>query len=282
MLRFLERVPPDPLLFFAVVNYLGGVRADFDAFRAFVLTRADDVIELIQSRRTQANEVGRCSLFLPAIGSIEGPIALIEVGSSAGLNLLLDQYSYDYGPAGRVGEGEVVLRCEARGPVPVPRRLPDVIYRRGIDVSPVDVRDEEAVRWLEACVWPGRPERMDALRGAVEMARSDPPEIVQGDLVDELEGVLQDVPVGARTVIFHSMVLIYVSSEKIARFTELVYEHDVEWLSFEAPWILPNVRWSKRPPPDRAAFLGRNGRELVAYAHPHGRWIEWLGPAASG
>jgi hypothetical protein len=276
LLQLLKPLRVDPILVFGSINYLGGIDPDYGTFRRFIVDHAEDLRRMVATRTTQTNEVGRCALFVPAIGTIAGPVALVEVGTSAGLNLMMDRYCYDYGEAGRVGDGDVVLRCEARGSVPVPERLPEIVFRKGIDIAPVDVNDDDSVRWLEACVWPGRPERLENLRGAIELVRRDPPEVVRGDLVDDLEAVLDEAPNDATTVVFHSMVLSYVSEEKRARFEEIVRSRDVVWFSFEAPWMVPGVRWSERPPPTYAAFLGRGGTELLAYAHPHGRWIDWL------
>jgi hypothetical protein len=82
-----------------------------------------------------------------------GPLALIEVGASAGLCLLLDRYAYRYGDRS-VGEpsSPLLIDCQALGRVPVPAHLPDIAWRRGIDIAPVDVTDDEDVRWLEARV----------------------------------------------------------------------------------------------------------------------------------
>lgn len=193
---------------------------------------------------------------------------------------MMDHYAYDYGPAGANGQSSVKLRCEVRGPCPIPAEPPQIVWRRGVDIAPIDVRDEEKVRWLEACVFPGRPERLETLRAAVDIARKDPPHIVLGDLTDEIEGVLDEAPKDATTIVFHSAVLNYISPEKRARFAELVARPGVVWISNEGGGVVENVKWIDRAPPSEVCFfMGRNGTELLAYAHPHGRWIEWLAPA---
>ena len=118
----------------------------------------------MRSRRTQTNEVGRCAVLLPALPP--GPLALIEVGASAGLCLLLDQFYYELGPT-PLGGSRHPFTCGARSRVrsQSPRR-----FRRssgGGDwiIHPVDVHDEDAVRWLMACVWPDHHERPDGSKG---------------------------------------------------------------------------------------------------------------------
>lgn len=277
LLRPLRPVKQQPNLLLGCVNYLGGISESYDAFRTFVLERSADVLELIDRKRTQTNEVSRCTALLPAVSLIDGPVALVEVGTSAGLNLLMDRYAYDYGEAGRLGESSLVLRAEARGGVPVPAALPEVVFRKGIDIAPADVRDPEAVRWLEACVWPDQTERVERFRAAVEIVRRDPPEIVAGDLVEEISGVLDDAPTDATTVVFHSAVLGYLPPDRRAAFAKIVTSRAVVWLSNEGGGVVPGVRWRDKPPPgDICFYLGRNGSELLAYAHPHGRWVEWV------
>ena len=124
-------------------------------------------MDLLRHRRTQTNEVGRCAILLPVLARLQGPLALVEVGASAGLCLLLDRYRYRYGDRS-VGDASapVLLDCEVSGPVPVPKRVPEVAWRRGIDVARIDVTDDDDVRWLEACVWPDQTERIARLLAA--------------------------------------------------------------------------------------------------------------------
>ena len=119
LLELLEQLPPakqQPNLLFAAVLYLGGRQPDFGAFRAFVLDHADHVLATLAARQTQTNEVGRCALLLPLLARLPGPLALVEVGASAGLCLLADRYAYDYGGT-IVGDpaSPVLLRCQPRG-----------------------------------------------------------------------------------------------------------------------------------------------------------------------
>lgn len=200
--------------------------------------------------------------------------------ASAGLNLLLDRYSYDYGEAGVLGDpaSGVVVPCVLRNEVPLPEEVPEVVWRRGIDLEPIDVTDEESVRWLESCVFFDHDDRRERLRAAIELARRDAPTIVQGDLVEEIAGVAADAPQDATVVVLHSAVLAYLEVERRLRFAEIMKELAVVWLSNEGPSVIPSVRAAlDRPLPGEVCFLlGRDGRELLAFSHHHGRWIEWL------
>src|SRR5262245_34653976 len=92
LLDLLTRVPrPQPILFFATARFLGAPSEPYEAFRAFVVDRAADVVGVMKARGTQTNEVGRCAVLLPILAALPQPLALLEVGASAGLCLLLDR-----------------------------------------------------------------------------------------------------------------------------------------------------------------------------------------------
>jgi hypothetical protein len=160
----LPRGKRQPNLVFAAVRLVAGTPSGWPQFREVLATRREAVERAVLSRRTQTNEPARCALLLPALAALPQPLALLEVGASAGLCLLPDCYAYDY--AGhRVGYGaRPVLRCRPEGTVPLPNRLPEVVWRAGLDLEPVDVRDDDAVRWLELLVWPGEEYRLADLR----------------------------------------------------------------------------------------------------------------------
>ena len=174
------------------------------------------------ARRTQTNEPARCATLLPALARAGrgGPLALIEVGASAGLTLLVDRYSYDFG--GRVIRGSdpeaPVLRCAVRGPAPVPATVPDVAWRAGLDLNPLDVTSDDDMHWLSCLLWPGEGDREQRLAGAVAAARRDPPTVVRGDLTTDLPALAARAPAGATLVVYHSAVLAYVAAEDRARF----------------------------------------------------------------
>lgn len=274
-----------PNLVLAAVNHLGGMTADYTAFRTFLLERLDDLVALVRTRRTQTNEIGRCATLLPALGQLRPPLALIEVGASAGLNLLLDRYAYDYGVAGVLGDtsSRVVIPCELRNDVPLPEALPDVVWRRGIDIDPVDVLDDDAVAWLQSCVFVDHTDRLARLRAAIELARQDPPPIVEGDLVEEIAGAVADAPRDGTVVVFHSAVLAYLEPDQRSRFARIVRGLDVAWLSNEGPSVVRTLKDAlHRPlPPELCFLLGRDGHSPLAFTHPHGRWVEWLVPPAT-
>lgn len=178
LVAFLEELPPakrQPNLLLAAVRFLAGVQPDYAAFRDVVLGRRDEVAATVLARRTQTNEPARCATLLPALAAIDGPLALLEVGASAGLCLLPDRYGYSYRRAGEEVAhlaGSPLLTCEIHGPVPVPDRVPTVAWRAGIDVNPLDAADPDDRRWLSCLVWPGET---DARNGSRRPPRSRVP-----------------------------------------------------------------------------------------------------------
>lgn len=277
-----------PNLFFASIQLLtgpDGMPRTGSELRAFVKRRGREVADVMRSHRTQTNEVGRCAVLLPALPP--GPLALVEIGASAGLCLLLDQFHYDFGST-VIGDASspVHLRCTVSGPAPLPTALPHVVWRRGLDAHPISVHDDEAVRWLLACVWPDHHERRRRLQGALDVARAEPPVVSAGDLVDDLPALLDEVPDDAQLVVFHSAVLTYVSPDRRQAFGEILAaaskRRDIWCLSNEGPGVVREMAALAPPPSDPRFLLGRtrfsNGRrhdELLALAHPHGAELTW-------
>ena len=277
-----------PNLFLASIQLLTGharMPATGAALRAFIQQRGDDVRAVMRARRTQTNEVGRCAVLLPALPP--GPLALVEVGASAGLCLLFERYAYEFGST-RLGAASspVRLRCAATGPIPLPQAIPPIVWRRGLDLRPIDVHDDDAVRWLLACVWPEHDERRRRLEGAIAAARADPPVVRAGDLVDDLPALLAEAPRDAQLVVFHSAVLSYVSRERRQAFADALAQaskrRDIIWLANEAVGVVPELpavaaSGALRFLVSRTRFAnGQRRTELLALAHPHGAELAWL------
>ena len=228
------------------------------------------------ARRTQTNEPARCATLLPALAALPGPLALIEVGASAGLTLLFDRYSYDYDGHRIAGcdPDAPTLRCAVRGPAPLPARVPDIAWRAGLDLNPLDVTRDDDVRWLSCLVWPGESDRQHRLAAAIASARRDPPPVHRGDLLTDLPALAAQAPAGATLVIYHSAVLAYVAAEDRERFARTVRDLAAAWLSNEAPGVVPGLPFTAFR--EGTFVLGRDGRTPLAFADGHGAWLHWL------
>jgi hypothetical protein len=278
-LRFLGSLPTakrQPNLLFAAATYLLGEAPELHALRRLINDRGGELAHAIMTRRTQTNEPARCATLLPALAQLPQPLALIEIGASAGLTLLPDRYSYDYGDRQLTGTdpGAPVFTCRTLGPVPLPAQVPDVIWRAGLDLNPLDVMDDDDVRWLECLLWPGETGRPERLAAAIETARRDPPRVYRGDLLTDLPAVAGQAPPGATLVVYHSAVLAYVPAEQRGRVAETIHALNASWLSNEGPDVLPGIAVPERQ--DERFVLVRDGTRAVAFTDAHGTWIDWL------
>jgi hypothetical protein len=255
----------------------------YAALRDALLGDEGPIRATILERATQTNEVGRLATLYPAFASLgTRPLALLEVGASAGLCLYPDRYSYRWTlPDGTsretVGDGWT-LECATTGDPPSSELSP-VVWRAGVDLSPVDVTDDEAVRWLETMVWPEQDERRERLRRAVEIARADPPYLVRGDLLDALPALVDEAPPDATLVVFHSAVIAYLAhADRVrlaAMMTDLVADGRCHWVSNEGPRVLPDLVPRGVDVPFGRFVLAVDGRP-VALTHGHGAELDWL------
>lgn len=274
----IDRVPlpkRQPNLLLGAVRYLQGPVDDPERFCAFLLERWPDVEAVVLTHATQTNESTRCATLLPELAAIEGPVALLEVGASAGLCLYPDRYGYDYDGV-LLGEATPRLRCELRG-APAPSRLPDVVWRGGLDLNPLDVTSDEDVRWLESLIWPEQTERFPRLRAAVEIARADPPQLVRGDLTRDVPALAARAPADATLVVFHSAVLAYLPPEGrelfYAAVAGLAAHRPTVWLANEGRGVLPATAAAEAPA--HSFVLARDGVPVAATG-PHGQFYRAL------
>ena len=270
--------PPkrQPNLLLGAVRYLGGPIGSYPEFRAFVLDGWPTVEATMQTHRTQTNEPRRCAVLLAVFASLPQPLALLEVGAAAGLCLYPDRYAFRYDGGLVLGDSPLVLDCVTHGPLPMPAALPTVAWRAGLDLNPLDVRDDEDVRWLESLIWPEQVERVETFRQAVAQARADPVAVRRGDLTADLASVAADAPADATLVVFHSAVLAYLTDEQRAAFraelAALATQRPVVWVSNEGPGVVVDVPVPDGPVP---FVLARDGVPL-AYTHPHGLELDWF------
>ena len=280
--------------------------------RATVLAHSEELADVMATHSTQTNEVGRSVYLAAGLGlaaaRVRGtagevaPVALVELGASAGLLLGLDRYDIELqSDAGVVQLGRagspVACRGRDRSHPPLDRpEVPRIAGRAGVDLHPVPLDDVAGVRWLTACLWPDVPGRVERFVAARDLLLPDPPRVVAGDMVDALPAAIEWAREGAGTdahvVVFSSWALTYVAREHRvdleAALRRLSLEvDDLSWLTAEPPGCAPGVE------PPTATPLGggttvlglrrwHGGSELPPKAlgtcHPHGEWLD-LRPA---
>jgi hypothetical protein len=323
LLRLLLDAPPSqrrPSLLLASVNHLlgeyrddplaayypihGGDReADDQAlspFRAFCRAHRAELRDLLATRNTQTNEVRRCFALRLGLARIAelwpGPVALLEIGASAGLNLALDAYTYrvagrEIGPA---GGSSVTLSTVLRGGGGVDGllgELPEIGYRMGADLDPVDLAaDAGAARWLEAFIWPEQVEELAVLRAAVELSKRHRYPMVRADACTDTAALVAEVPGDLPVVVFTASLLSYLDATARTRFVGRLAQaargRAVAWLFTEAPGLVSRtdvtapalagpLRGNGEVYAVGVSLRTRTGRydEVLALAHPYGEWI---------
>jgi hypothetical protein len=265
-----------PNLLFAAARYLLGAPASIGALRDLVSRSPAELDAVMRTRRTQTNEPARCAVLLPALAQLPEPLALVDVGASAGLTMLFDRYSYDYAGYRLAGADPdaPTLRCRVSGPAPLPRRIPAIVWRTGLDLNPLDVSRDDDVRWLSCLVWPDEGDRAERLAAAIRSARRSPPTVVKGDLLTDLPAVVAQAPADATVVVYHSSVLWYVTPPEREQFARTVRDLGVTWLTSEAPGAVPGTARPSRD--EQLTVLARDGHPL-ALADSHGTSLQWLG-----
>jgi hypothetical protein len=285
--------------------------------RATLLAHAEELRSVIAARSTQTNEVNRAVyvavLLMAAAADVpSAPVALVELGASAGLLLGLDRYHIRIAAPGSSGSsvtGSCVLgspsspvHCQGTlraGSVAlgVAAGLPTIVERVGLDRSPVALSDPDEVRWLEACLWPDQPERLARFRAAVSLLRPDPPLVVAGDMVDDVGSVAHSARAVASAlagpevhlVVMSAWALTYVRRDRrpliASALAELAADgRPVSWITAEPPGAVPGVEPPADVPPGGETVLAlrrwRAAAELppkvVGVAHPHAPWLHLL------
>jgi len=252
-----------PLQLLAGLHYLVlAGRASWDDLRGALVDEQAFLRDWLATERVQTNEVRRCWWLVPCFLEVARRYEIdvldcVELGCSGGLNLLWDRYGYEY--AGGSFPGSPSFAGDERAPVPL-SSLPTVRSRIGVDAAPPDLRTDEGVRYLKSFVWAGQEQRLADLDAAVEVWRRDPPEIVTGDILDELPGLLARCP----SLVWSTAALGYMPPDRGQAVRDLLADSDVAYVE------------TGRPRDGSHDYYGLyvDGDE-VAHAEFHGAWIDW-------
>jgi hypothetical protein len=290
---------PEPNLLFGVVHYLlimgkphplfryypsldlnfESAKFAFPLFKQFVLDHVDDIVPLLQEKLVQTNEVQRCAYLYPAILTtwqfFEGrPVSLIELGSSAGFNLLWDQYQYRYDNGTPIGVPsssltvESTFRGECRPNFDLPH--PTIGDRIGIDLNPIDVKNQEEVTWLQALVWPEHLDRKARLSKAIGIALENPITVMEGDAISLLHRVLENVDRSNVPFVFHTWVANQMSPEQRESLLQIIGD-------FGQRQDIVHIHTNIEPHLHATIYLKGDRIDLpLAIVDGHARWIEWM------
>ena len=238
----------------------------------------------------QTNEVQRSAALLPGLLHIAAltrrPLALAEIGSSAGLNLWCDQYHYRFQAADvadawvwGVAQATLVLDCAWTGARPSAAAL-EIVQRAGCDVAPVDLQQPGQDVRLASFVWPDQPERLARLRAAVAVARErmaqQGVQVQRSLAADFVRDQIERRPEGATQVLMHSVVWQYIDAGEQADIRSRMQAagaaataaSPLAWLRFEPPKADLRVEM-------RCQVWPGGQDSLLAVCHPHGAWVQW-------
>ncbi len=247
-------------------------------FVDFCREYSDDILQLLETKIVQTNEVRRCSYLYPVFSYIfqmtKKPLALIEIGTSAGLQLFVDQYSYSYGTNqvyGNIGS-DVHITSEIRaGKTPLNQmRIPVVASRIGIDLHINDVNNDEDYLWLKALIWPEHHERRELFEKAANYVGHQSLNLIEGDGVALLKGLSEEIPADQVICVFHTHVANQMPSEIKEALLKQIGDIGAQRDIFH---IYNNIY-------DRDLHLdfylnGKENSNKVGETEGHGGWFSW-------
>jgi len=264
----------------SIVNHPRDAVTAFPCFRDFCLQNEHEIIRILKNKLVQTNEVRRCSYLYPAFCYIyektKRPLALIEIGTSAGLQLLWDKYGYSYNTDEEVfGEAgsELTLVAEMQGARPpiILKKSPPVSARIGMDLHINDINDPDDYLWLKSLIWPEHSERIANFERASRCLKKHSLELIEGDGVKLLTEVALRIPTDSVICAFHTHVANQIPNEDkydlLERVKRLGEERDVFHL-------YNNMRDLGKIHLDY--YLdGKEYHETLAEIDGHGRWFKW-------
>ena len=255
----------------------------FPLLKDFVGLHRDAIAHLIETRVTNTNEVGRSVVlhagFRALTEATGAPLHLVEIGPSAGLNMIWDRYGVRYLKDGAAAafvspDAKLVIDCELRGErMPPLHAAPDVRARVGLELNPVDLANDDDRDWLRALMWPDQVARMRRLERAIELFAAEHPRILSGDALDLLPEALAGIPLDHVACVYHTIAVYQFSHDMKEALENILIvaglRRPVWRLSFEfdgKDCVVLLIRYAD----------GARDERLLAHAHPHGTWLEWL------
>jgi len=255
----------------------------FPDFRDFVLSHRTTIQTLIATRVTNTNEIGRSALlhlgFRTIARDVDLPLSLIEIGPSAGLNMIWDSFGVRYRKNGAIASSvndnaSLIIDCELHGDRrPPTESSPRIAGRVGLELNPVDLASADDRDWLRALIWPNQGARLDRLDRAIKLFAAHKPRIKPGDALTLLPDALAAVPRAETPCVYHTIAIYQFSSAMRQALEDILtvagLRRPVWRLSFEYDgelYILSAIRYAD----------GTRQEHRLASCHPHGTWLEWL------
>lgn len=278
-----------PVLVLTCARVAGVPLRPFETARDDFIALWPAIAKLAKMRSTQTNDPRRCTPLLVALDRIRGPIALIEVGASAGLTLFPDRYSFVWNARGRPvmshpadGPSTVTLKADIAGWGANPPRRPKIVHREGIDLSPLDVTKPADRDWLESLVWPEQTERLAIVRAAADIVAQSPPTVTAGDAVAEIRSAVaraRKAAPKATIVVTSPAVLVYLDPAEREKFVTYCARAKVRWISLDGRRVIPRIGDAADELKIEGDFLVSLDGVPIASADPLGRQVTVYGSA---
>lgn len=255
----------------------------FPAFRDFCLTYRAELEKLISTRVTNTNEVGRSAILHPGFRvageKAKKQLYLIEIGPSAGLNMIWDRYGVRYVQDEKTRavfapDAPLVIDCELKGErIPAVGPLPQIAGRVGLELNPANLSNPDDRDWLRALMWPDQIPRAQRLDKAIALFAEYNPEIRSGDALELLPEAMAEAPADAAICVYHTIAIYQFSTVMKERLENILtmagVRRPIFRLSFEMESLhvceLKLIRYHD----------GTKDERLLGIAHPHGTWLEW-------
>lgn len=262
----------------SIVTNSREVEESYFYFKDFCQLYKEEIISILKTKLVQTNEVRRCSYLYPTFCYIfditKKPLALIEIGTSAGLQLLWDKYSYSYGTNQVYGNknSDVHITSEIKGDNTPFLHVssPPVVSRVGIDLHVNDLSNEEDYLWLKSLIWPNHHERRKLFEKAANYVRKNPLTLIEGDGVTLLSEISKKTPKDHVICVFHTHVANQMPLKSKIRLLEEIKTIGKDRDIFH---LYNNMR-------DRDLHLdyyidGNEYTKIVGRTDGHGRWFYW-------
>ena len=271
--------PDDPLN----AIYPDGKHDDYDEILKSAITTHDETLVQWLDLPPQTNETGRAAALLPGLVKISNlsnlPIHICEIGASAGLNMQLDAFHYQYGNA-QWGDpnSPVKLMPEMKGLMPELNDHLEITSRVGCDLSPIDVLDPKQQLRLKSYIWPDQKFRVERVKGAISLAMKTPPQLLQMDAAEFVEQQLSTRPDNTAFVLMHSVVWQYLPQETQDKIVNSLNQHGAQAdASNPIYWLRLEGFGGKEPAASLLLDNWPNPQKIkMANACFHGSWIEFL------
>ena len=262
----------------SIVENPNNAEESYFHFKDFCNQYTDEILPIIKNKLVQTNEVRRCAYLFPTFNYIfelgKKPLALIEIGTSAGLQLLWDKYSYSYGTSEVYGDENSAVRItaeiEGENSPFLKGKIPPVVSRIGIDLNIIDLTDEEDYLWLNALIWPNHTERRELFEQAAEYVKETPLTLIEGNGVELLPNLSKEISKDYAICVFHTHVANQMPLEVKAKLLEQIKSIGADREIFH---IYNNIQ-------DRDLHLdyymdGKEFANTVGETDGHGRWFSW-------